>query len=142
MAYFRAWTLDKKRGTEVVPHIRQLRSAEVSWEESLRKWLLELPCQETKRYVGNFLAVYRVRPETEAENSDDEDDTDELVVSAAELPEACNTYVAKAAEQTVKGRKMDLPPNLGGRSHSTCRTVLEGIGTALQGCAKPIRRGR
>ena len=104
MAYFRAWTLDKKRGNEVVPHIRQLRSAEVSWEQSLRIWLLNLPCEETKRYVGNFLAVYRVRPEMEAENSDDEDDTDDLFVSAAKLPEACNTHIAKAEEQSGKGK--------------------------------------
>ena len=45
-----------------------------------------------------------MRPETEAENSDDEDDTDELLVSAAELPEACQTYVAKEEAKTGKGK--------------------------------------
>eukprot|EP00435_Cladocopium_sp_Y103_P022987 s1345_g5.t1 len=88
MAYFRAWTLDKKRGNKAVPYIRQLRGAEDSWEQSLRKWLLHLPCEETKRYVGNFLAVYRVRPEG----------------SMQHLP--CES------RRTRREWKMELPPDL------------------------------
>ena len=63
LAYFRAWTPNKHRGNAEVPHLHRLRREDATWEQSLREWLLQLPCEETKRYVGNFLSVYRVRPE-------------------------------------------------------------------------------
>ena len=85
LAYFKAWTLNTQRGNAAVPHLRQLRQADATWEQSLREWLLNLPCEETKRYVGNFLSVYRVRPENEGENSDDEDDKEDLVVTAGDF---------------------------------------------------------
>eukprot|EP00438_Fugacium_kawagutii_P001459 Skav211876 [mRNA] locus=scaffold1431:374175:389938:+ [translate_table: standard] len=93
LAYFRAWTLNKQLANEAAPHLQSLRLRDGTWEESLRQWLRRLPCEETKRYVGNFLAVYRVRPENEGENSDDEDDTDNLVVTAGDLAQACDTHV-------------------------------------------------
>ena len=71
LAYFKAWTLNKNRGSAEVPHLHRFRRENATWEQSLREWLLQLPCEETKRYVGNFLSVYRVRPENEGDNSDD-----------------------------------------------------------------------
>ena len=104
LAYFRAWTLNKHRGNAEVPHVYRLRKEDVTWEQSLREWLLQLPCEETKRYVGNFLSVYRVRPENEGENSDDEDDTEDLVVTAGDLTQACDTHVPVNEGDTKKGK--------------------------------------
>ena len=73
LAYFRAWTLDSKRGTDAVPHVQTLRGVDESWEQALRRWLRRLPCEETKQYIGNFMSVYRVRPAVDGqENSDDD----------------------------------------------------------------------
>eukprot|EP00913_Durusdinium_trenchii_P003238 g2994.t1 len=44
-----------------VPYIKQLRELDETWDKSFRQWLLRFPCEETKRYVGNFVAVYTVR---------------------------------------------------------------------------------
>jgi hypothetical protein len=52
LAYFRAWTLNKARGSAEVPHLQRLRQNDATWEQTLREWLLHLPCEETKRYVG------------------------------------------------------------------------------------------
>eukprot|EP00435_Cladocopium_sp_Y103_P052258 s774_g16.t1 len=75
--YFRAWTLDVNSATSTVPYLGHLRGEEDSWESSLRAWLLRLPSAETKRHVGNFLSVYRVRPAADADNNSDDDDVDE-----------------------------------------------------------------
>eukprot|EP00438_Fugacium_kawagutii_P017484 Skav217980 [mRNA] locus=scaffold496:402099:408191:- [translate_table: standard] len=104
LTYFRAWTLNKQRANEAVPHLQCLRDKDGNWEASLRQWLRHLPCEETKQYVGNFLAVYRVRPESEAENSDDEDDNDNLVVTAGELAQACDTHVPVVEGEKKKGK--------------------------------------
>ena len=104
LAYFKAWTLNKKRDTDAVPYVRRLRAPEETWEDALRQWLLRLPCEETKRYVGNFLSVYRVRPDNEGENSDDEDDATELVVTPEKLVEACQTQVPAAEGESRKGK--------------------------------------
>ena len=106
LAYFRAWTLQKGRGDTAVPYVRHLnlRREEESWTETLRAWLLELPCEETKRRVSNFLGVYRVRPDTEGENSDDEDDHEDLVVTAELLAQACETHVGPADGDEKKGK--------------------------------------
>ena len=60
--------------------------------------------EETKRYVGNFLSVYRVRPDNEGENSDDEDDATELVVTPEKLVEACQTQVPATEGESKKGK--------------------------------------
>ena len=55
-------------------------------------------------YVGNFLSVYRVRPENEGENSDDEDDKEDLVVSAGDLAQTCDTHVPVTEGDMKKGK--------------------------------------
>ena len=104
LTYFKAWTFNKKRDSEAVPYVRRLREPEETWEDALRHWLLRLPCEETKRYVGNFLSVYRVRPDNEGENSDDEDDATELVVTPEKLVEACQTQVAATEGESKTGK--------------------------------------
>ena len=104
LTYFKAWTLNKKRDSDAVPYVRRLREPQETWEDALRHWLLRLPCEETKRYVGNFLSVYRVRPDNEGENSDDEDDATELVVTPEKLVEACQTQVPLMEGESKKGK--------------------------------------
>ena len=91
--YFSAWTLDQARGTAAVPYVGHLRASGEPWEAALRRWAAYcLPCQETKRHLGNFLSVYRVRPTADAKENSDDDGADEaLELSADMLPTALRT---------------------------------------------------
>ena len=82
--YFRAWTLNATQATDHVPFLGHLRGQQESWEDALRHWLQRLPCTETKRNVGNFLSVYRVRPSRDADGHSDDDGADEPFVLAPE----------------------------------------------------------
>ena len=95
LAYFRAWTLDSKRGTDAVPHVQTLRGVDESWEQALRRWLRRLPCEETKQYIGNFMSVYRVRPAVDGqENSDDDAADTALHVTPTEIADALQTKLS------------------------------------------------
>ena len=99
-AYFRAWTLQRNLGDHMVPHISELKADTETWTASFRKWLSQLPCQETKRYVGNFLSVYRIRPTHDtAENSDNSDCDDPLNIDKTTIDEALQTLVPHAHGQ-------------------------------------------
>ena len=74
--YFRAWTLDRTEATFSVPYLGNLLGPHTVWEDSLRAWLQRLPCADTKKYVGNFLSVYRVRPAGDADSNSDDDNVD------------------------------------------------------------------
>ena len=65
------------RATFAVPYAGHLRGRFNSWEGSLRQWLTQLPSAETRRYVGIFLSVYRVRPGADVDANSDDDDVDE-----------------------------------------------------------------
>ncbi|CAK9093944.1 Uncharacterized zinc-type alcohol dehydrogenase-like protein YdjJ [Durusdinium trenchii] len=92
--YFRAWTLNGAEESENVPFLGHLLGKHESWEDSLRNWLQRLPCAETKRNVGNFLSVYRVRPHAEADGNSDDDGADEpIVLTTAQLPGALRTQL-------------------------------------------------
>ena len=71
-----------KEADEPVPHPSQLRCVTESWEEAMTKWFHGgLLCETSKRYVANFLSVYRVRPGKD----DDLDIADEDMASDEEL---------------------------------------------------------
>ena len=71
MAYMHPWTLQRDAATDHVPHLSRLRPDGSTWEAALRTWLDgRILCEESKRYVGNFLAVHRVRPQ-EHESEDE-----------------------------------------------------------------------
>ena len=92
--YFRAWTLNLTNATFTIPYLGHLRGEDDSWEASLRAWLLRLPSAETKRHVGNFLSVYRVRPAGEADNNSDDDDVDEpFHLQPADIASALQTLL-------------------------------------------------
>ena len=86
--YFGAWTLDQARSSTAVPYVGHLREEDETWETALRRWGPAF-CrgQESKRHLGNFLSVYRIRPSAEAqENSDDSDADEALEVSNGQPP--------------------------------------------------------
>ena len=85
MTYFHPFTLNPDLCSEHVPFLGNLCVAGKSWHDSLRHWFDgRLLCEETKRYVNNFLAVTRTRPEEEEDvRSEEQFSDDELVVGAA-----------------------------------------------------------
>ena len=75
-----------------MPYLGRLRGADETWAESLRAWLLRVPSAETKRYVGNFLSVYRVRPAADGDNNSDDEDADNYIdLQPAQVLEALKT---------------------------------------------------
>ena len=83
-----------------VPFVGRLKAAEATWVDALRMWLTHLPCEETKRYVGNFLSVYRVRPSgAEDANSDDSGVDEPLLVTPTTLPTALQTSFRRTGQQ-------------------------------------------
>ena len=115
--YFGAWTLDQKRSSPAVPYAGHLCENGGTWEEALRRWAQRLPCQESKRHLGNFLSVYRIRPPAEAqENSDDSDADEALELSVDDLPTAlqtsepnqCQTDKAKQSQAVISATGFQL----------------------------------
>jgi hypothetical protein len=80
MTYFRAWTLNAPAASANVPLAGRLKLPDETWIAAMRLWLLYLPCEETKRYVGNFLSVYRGRPTNVEEGNSDDSGVDEALV--------------------------------------------------------------
>ena len=106
MTYFRAWTLNAPAASANVPFAGRLRLPEQTWVAAMRLWLMHLPCEETKRYVGNFLSVYRVRPtDAPAGNSDDSGVDESLVVTPATLPVALETSFRQTGKRATNPKR-------------------------------------
>jgi len=101
--YFHPWTLRAAEADEHVKYAGSLREQDTSWHQCLEKWLNgNLLCEEAKRYVGNFLAVYRVRPK---DDSLEDGGRSEDLVSDVELEISHETLAA--AVQTRPGGRRD-----------------------------------
>ena len=110
LTYFRAWTLNATNASDNVPFAGRLKQTNQTWAQALRSWLTLLPCEDTKRYVGNFLSVYRVRPsDADAANSDDSGVDEPLLVTPATLPMALTTAFRQTGKQkqTKTGAELD-----------------------------------
>ena len=112
MAYFHPWTLRAEDGSTDVVYVGNLRPLESTWQEALAAWLNGgLACKETKRYVGNFLAVHRVRPQNEDDDDDahssDMADDEELEVSHEDLHAALATRIGGRERRDVGGDSED-----------------------------------
>ena len=106
MTYFRAWTLNAPAASANVPFAGRLKLPEQTWAAAMRLWLMHLPCEETKRYVGNFLSVYRVRPTDAAEGNSDDSGVDEaLVVTPATLPVALETSFRQTGKRAANPKR-------------------------------------
>ena len=105
MSYFRPWTLDKSQEDGEVVHAARMKAAEVTWQEACSEWLCRgLLCEESKRYVNNFVAINRVRPdkpeeEEEVHTSDIAED-EELEISHQALQHALETRVGGYKKKT------------------------------------------
>ena len=97
MSYFHPWTLRKINADEHVKHASNLRQSHQIWQEALECWLDgNVLCQEAKRYIGNFMSVNRMRPrddDSDAGNSEDIVDDEELEISRSSLTEALVTKI-------------------------------------------------
>lgn len=92
MAYFRPWTKRAEYATPDVPYAGDLRRAHQTWQQALESWLDGcLLSEESKRYIGNFLWVHRLRPhdaESDCGNSGGIIEDEELQLSSESLREA------------------------------------------------------
>ena len=93
---------------EHVPYLGELKAPHTSWSGALRHWLDgHVLCEEIKRYLNNFMAVTRVRPDDdnpgEVDNSDDLLEDEELELNAGNLAQALETRTASGtkADQTA-----------------------------------------
>ena len=97
MSYFHPWTLRLADEEEHVRFAGHLRTPEQTWQDALQTWLNgSILCLESKQFIGNFLAVHRMRPGDEEEdmcNSDDIVSDEELELSRASLTAALETKV-------------------------------------------------
>ena len=106
MTYFRAWTGDVMHADADVVHASALRPAGSTWESALRHWLRNLPCEETKRHVGNFLSVYRVRgSDADVQNSDnDVEDETRVEVTAETFSASLQTRLADETKDPAEDK--------------------------------------
>ena len=71
MVYFHPWTLrDKIWSDEHVPTLDNLKQGNETWEAAMIQWLDgNIISEESKRYVGNFISIHRLRPGDETEDA-------------------------------------------------------------------------
>ena len=90
MSYFHPWTLRVSDATEHVPFAGHLRKSSETWQDAMSVWLDgNILCEESRRYVGNYLSVHRMRPVDDdasaADNSDDLLSDEDLTLSSESL---------------------------------------------------------
>ena len=99
MTYFHPWTLQESRHDDHIPYAGALRKDSETWEGALRVWLDgNILCEESKRYIGNFMSVYRVRPgndddDAASENSADMLSDEDLEVTKDMLADVLSTRI-------------------------------------------------
>ena len=112
MTYFHPWTLRKSDASTEVPYAGELRSEELTWQDTMREWLDgNLSCKESMRFVGNFLSVHRVRPQDDHNDihSSDAFSDEELVVKNEDLETALTTRIGgrQANEDNEENEERD-----------------------------------
>ena len=110
MTYFHPFTLDPGSADVNVPFLGELCPADTAWQRAMVRWFDgHVLSHESKRYIDNFLAVTRTRPDDEEEVlSDVELSDEELHVSAQNFAECVKTRMGKgprtdAEDSTVRG---------------------------------------
>ena len=127
MAYFHPWTLrGNEEESDVVPYAGSLRAGEDNWEKALTKWLDgNIISQESLRYVGNVLSVYRVRPSDPNEDarSDEYFEDEKLVLDENMLEQAMKSRVGGKEKDNVN----DIKKLINGKSshEENSRTAME-----------------
>ena len=84
MTYFRPFTLDPDVGDLHVPFLGHFCKGQKSWHDALTTWMDgQLLCEESRKYISNFLVVTRARPDHDAQDDHRSEDLlsyEELVV--------------------------------------------------------------
>lgn len=105
MTYFHPWTLrDTIWSDEYVPTLEQLRQGCDTWEAALSVWLDgNIISEESRRYVGNFIGMHRLRPGADDEdglaNPDDMVSDEAVYVTKDMLDEVLETRIGGKARQ-------------------------------------------
>ena len=103
MTSFHPWILVEADAGPFAAYAGALRLSGLTWQEALREWLDGgLSCAEAKRYVGNFLSVYRIRPQI-----DDNDDAHSSDMATDEELEVSHAALQEAFETRVRGRECE-----------------------------------
>ena len=118
MSYVDPYTLDPDRTTEHVPLLGQLCGPNHTWHEAMMHWLDGcILCEESVRYIRNFLVVTRTRPHADEDGSSDD------LISDDELCVTKDSFAKVIATRVGTGRTL-------GEQHETQKT--EGCATAAQ----------
>ena len=103
MIYFHPHTMRRDLADEHVPYIGALQGPHPTWVSAMQHWFDgRVLCEEVKRYLGNFMAVTRARPDGdpgELNNSDECLSDEELELSALNLAKALETRSATRVPQ-------------------------------------------
>ena len=97
MSYFHPWTLRKNDDDGHVKYAAVVRKKDQTWQDALQQWLEgHVLCNESKKYISNFLAVHRMRPQDDESDDDNSQyivSDEELEISRASLAEALSTRI-------------------------------------------------
>ena len=99
LTYFHPWTLREEAWNDAhVPTIQHLKQGCETWVAALTQWLDgHILCEESKRYVSNFISMHRLRPcdedEDGAPNPDDLIEDEDVYVTKDMLDEVLDTRI-------------------------------------------------
>ena len=105
LAYFHPWTLrEEEWSDEHVPRLRDLKRDCESWDTVLKEWLDgNIISEESRRYVGNFISMHRLRPgggdDEGLANPDDMIEDEPVYVTADRLEDVLETRIGGKTNQ-------------------------------------------
>ena len=120
----------------------RLRKADETWQDALAMWLGgRILCHEAKKYVGNFMAVHRVRPggdDSDSACSDDMVSDEELEVTHASIQAALATRLGG------HGREEDEEGKAGSHreNSSTGMSLAQAVWTPEENVSSDFGRAR
>ena len=145
MLYFHPWTLREEAWSdEHVPTLHNLKQGSETWQAALRHWLDgNIMCEESKRYVSNFISIHRLRPGDEGgdglANPDDMMEDEEVFVTKEMLDDVLETRIGG------KTKICEDPEVIGDGHHMNSseavglgRDVWSGLGEAEGEKTQPI----
>ena len=107
-----------------VPTLANLKHGFDTWQAALTHWLDgNIICEESKRYVSNFISIYRLRPGDDEDdgiaNPDDLVEDEEVVVTKDMLGDGLNTRIGG------KASRGDIEDLLGDGHHMNSSEAIE-----------------
>ena len=105
MTYFHPWTMREEAWADAhVPTLENLKQGCEAWETALTEWLDgNIISEESRRYVSNFISVYRLRPGGDDDdglgNPDDMLQDEPVYVTKDRLDEVLETRIGGKTSQ-------------------------------------------